>query len=58
MQGVLTPPAVAFEQLEELAHTLDEDADFLVRAMGEQGSAAAALIAAIMTCRHREDCGP
>ena len=44
MQGVLTPPAVAFEQLEELAHTLDEDADFLVRAMGEQGSAAAALL--------------
>ena len=30
MQGVLTPPAVAFEQLEELAHTLDEDADFPV----------------------------
>ena len=44
MQGVLTPPAVAFEQLEELAHTLDEDADFLVRAMGEQGSTAAALL--------------
>ncbi len=36
MQGVCTPPAVAIEQLEALAHTLDEDADFVVRAMGEQ----------------------
>jgi transcriptional regulator with XRE-family HTH domain len=44
MEGVCKPPAVAFEQLEELAHTLDEDADYLVRAMGEQGSAAAALL--------------
>jgi transcriptional regulator with XRE-family HTH domain len=44
MEGVCTPPAVAIEQLEALAHTLDEDADYVVRAMGEQGSAAAALL--------------
>jgi transcriptional regulator with XRE-family HTH domain len=44
MQGVRTPPAVAIEQLEVIAHTLDEDADYVVRAMGEQGSAAAVLL--------------
>jgi transcriptional regulator with XRE-family HTH domain len=42
MEGICKPPAVAFEELEALAHTLDEDADSVVRAMGEQGSAAAA----------------
>jgi hypothetical protein len=36
--GVCTPPAVAIKELEMLAHTLDEDANFVVRAMGEQGS--------------------
>ena len=41
MEGVCKPPAVAFEELEALAHTLDEDADSVVRAMGEQGSTAA-----------------
>jgi transcriptional regulator with XRE-family HTH domain len=44
MEGVCKPPAVAFEELEALAHTLDEDADSVVRAMGEQGSTAAALL--------------
>jgi transcriptional regulator with XRE-family HTH domain len=44
MQGVCTPPAVAIEELEALARTLDEDADFVVRAMGEEGSAAALLV--------------
>jgi hypothetical protein len=36
--------AVAIKELEMLAHTLDEDADFVVRAMGEQGSGAAVLV--------------
>jgi transcriptional regulator with XRE-family HTH domain len=44
MEGACTPPAVAIKELEMLAHTLDEDADFVVRAMGEQGSAAAVLV--------------
>jgi hypothetical protein len=44
MQGICVPPPVAIEQLEALARTLDEDADFLVRTMGEQGSAAAVLL--------------
>jgi transcriptional regulator with XRE-family HTH domain len=38
MQGICVPPPVAIEQLEALARTLDEDADFVVRTMGEQGS--------------------
>jgi hypothetical protein len=41
---VCTPPAVAIEELENLAHTLDEAADSVVRGMGEQGSAAAVLV--------------
>jgi transcriptional regulator with XRE-family HTH domain len=44
MQGVRPPPAVAIKELEGLAHTLDETADFVVQAMGEQGSAAAAFL--------------
>jgi hypothetical protein len=44
MEGACTPPAVAIKELEMLAHTLDEAADFVVRAMGEQGSAAAVLV--------------
>ena len=44
MQGVCRPPPVAIEELEALAHTLDEDADFVVRAMEEQGSAPAVLL--------------
>jgi transcriptional regulator with XRE-family HTH domain len=44
IEGVCKPPAAAIEELEVLARTLDEDADFVVRAMGEQGSAAAALL--------------
>ena len=38
MEGACTPPAVAIKELEMLARTLDEDSDFVVRAMGEQGS--------------------
>ena len=44
MQGVRRPPAMAIEQLEELAHTLDADADFVVQRMGEQGSGPAAFV--------------
>jgi transcriptional regulator with XRE-family HTH domain len=44
MEGVCKPPAAAIRELEMLAHTLDEDADFVVRAMGEQGSGAAVLV--------------
>ena len=43
MQVVCTPPAVANRGARDARHTLDEDADFVVRAMGEQGSAAAVL---------------
>jgi transcriptional regulator with XRE-family HTH domain len=44
MEGVCTPPSAAIEQLEMLARTLDETADPVVRAMGEQGSAAPVLL--------------
>jgi hypothetical protein len=38
MEGVCKPPAAAIKELDAIARTLDEDADFVVRAMGEQGS--------------------
>jgi transcriptional regulator with XRE-family HTH domain len=44
IEGVCKPPAAAIEQLEALAHTLDEDADFVVRAMGKQGSGDAVVV--------------
>jgi transcriptional regulator with XRE-family HTH domain len=54
MEGVCKPPAAAIKELEMLAHTLDEDADFVVRAMGEQGSGAAGSGAAVLVVYRRD----
>jgi hypothetical protein len=45
-----TPPLL----FEALAHTLDEDADFVVHRMGEQGS----VPAAFLVYRHDQDLPP
>jgi hypothetical protein len=44
IEGVRTPPAVAIDRLAALARSLDQVADFKVRALDEAGSAPAVLL--------------